>query len=94
MGAVGRRGGDALLRRLPMNPVPPVSPFMATVVDENSAAAVAAIIGAGARTTKLYFRDDAGTPHYWQVTVSALGALNAPVDVGTTAPTDGTVFTH
>lgn len=40
---------------------------------------------------KLYIRDAAGTPHYWQVTVSTLGVLTTS-DAGTTLPTDGIVI--
>lgn len=39
---------------------------------------------------KMYIKDAAGTPHYWQLTVSTLGVLTT-TDRGTTQPTDGWV---
>lgn len=40
---------------------------------------------------KLYIRDAAGTPHYWQITVSTLGVLTT-ADAGTSVPSDGIVI--
>lgn len=42
------------------------------------------------KPTKLYLKDTQGTPHYWELRVSALGVLTT-VDAGTTPPTDGVV---
>lgn len=42
-------------------------------------------------TGKVYIKDAAGTPHYWQLTISTLGLLTT-TDVGTTAPTDGVII--
>lgn len=66
-----------------------------------SAASILNIVGAtvanagGGEATltmqgKMYIKDAAGTPHYWQLTVSTLGVLTT-TDRGTTQPTDGWV---
>lgn len=39
---------------------------------------------------KFYIKDAAGTPHYWQITISDLGVLTT-ADAGTSLPTDGIV---
>ncbi len=42
------------------------------------------------KPTKIYLKDTAGTPHYWELRVDTSEVIST-VDAGTTVPTDGVI---